>query len=397
MTNPVGDSKIAIACCGLGHVHRGVEVWAEDLATELISRGLTVTLYKGAGPVGGSHEVVVPCVKRGSTRAKALTAFSFPGKWRTRWASPYMYESMTFVRKLIKRLPADTDIVHTQDPYVASALQKACRKGSIKAKVILANGTEESCAFLSQFDYLQELDEYGIRDLAKAGFRKPGWFSIPNFVDTDRFCPVSGESEKLEMRRKYGIPRNAYVVLTVGAIQRQLKRTDWLIQECGRLPMRRDCPTCLVIVGARTHETAWLAAMARQVLSGNFRIITDVGHQHMPGIYQMSDVFAFCVTHGIYGIALAEAAATGLPCVVHDWERVKWVAGPTGVVINMKEEYQLARALERLRDSRLRNTISETTRSWAVGNLSRKKVVDKYVEMYESVLKERNSTVSGPS
>jgi hypothetical protein len=39
--------KIAVVSSGLGHVARGIETWADDLAAALYKRGVDVTLFKG--------------------------------------------------------------------------------------------------------------------------------------------------------------------------------------------------------------------------------------------------------------------------------------------------------------------------------------------------------------
>lgn len=56
--------RIAVASSGLGHVARGIEAWADDLAAALHQRGAAVVLYKGAGAVTRPYERVVPCLRR---------------------------------------------------------------------------------------------------------------------------------------------------------------------------------------------------------------------------------------------------------------------------------------------------------------------------------------------
>lgn len=385
------NRKIAVVCCGLGHVYRGIEAWADDLAKELVARGINTALFKGGGRSEAAYEIVVPCIRRDARIARILTAVNFPGKWRTPLASPYVLEAFSFAKKLIPQLGNQFDIVHTQDPYVAQILHRAAKKGVISAKVILANGTEESPEFLSGFDYVQELDEYGLSQGAKDDY--PRVFVAPNFVDTTRFCPADATARDTghgtrntinELRTGFGIPEDAYIVLTVGAVQRQLKRTDWLIKEFADFAKNKDT-AYLLIAGARTDESDELIDLARRSIGDRFKVLENIDRDQMPDIYRLADVFAFCVVHGIYGIALAEAASTGLPCVVHDWERVKWVAGPRGVVVDMERKGELAAALDRLRDAHLRKEISKETRTWAVENLSKKVVLDKYIEMYERV------------
>jgi hypothetical protein len=53
--------RIAVACSGLGHVHRGIEAWAADLGQALRRAGADVTLFAGARFEGAT---ALPCLRR---------------------------------------------------------------------------------------------------------------------------------------------------------------------------------------------------------------------------------------------------------------------------------------------------------------------------------------------
>jgi len=377
--------RIAVACCGLGHVRRGVEVWAAELAGALHTAGVPVTLFKGGGIAEKPFEVVIPCVHRGQGLARLMAGWRSPGAWRTPLSSPYALESWTFTRNLIPHLRNGYDVVNLQDPLVAQKLLRARKNGRIGAEVLFANGTEETTEFLAQFDYLQELDPAGIEQLEAAGCPRKHWYVVPNFVVTDVFRP----GDRFAARRHFGFADSDYVVLAVGAIQRQLKRTDYIIHEFARFAEGGAGSSVLVVAGARTEESDGLHAMARREIGDRFRFLENMPHGEMPELYRAADVFVFPVLHGIYGIALAEAAATGLPCVVHDWKRVKWVAGPKAVVVDMNRENVLAEPLQRLRDKAVRDEIAGPTRQWAEETLSVKTVIPQYIRMYEDVIGKR--------
>ena len=52
---------ITVASSGLGHIARGIEAWASDLAAALDARGVPVTLCKGGGRAERPFERVIPC------------------------------------------------------------------------------------------------------------------------------------------------------------------------------------------------------------------------------------------------------------------------------------------------------------------------------------------------
>ena len=57
--------KVALLSTGLGTVHRGFEVFFQDLFHKL-SREIDVTLLKGGGSVESSKEKVLPVLSRDS-------------------------------------------------------------------------------------------------------------------------------------------------------------------------------------------------------------------------------------------------------------------------------------------------------------------------------------------
>ena len=184
-------NRICVASSGLGHVARGIEAWANDLANALAFRGEDVLLCKGAGEPQSKFERGVPCWTRDAAKTRALVR-SMPAAigWRIGLGSGYAVEQTTFARNLIKILRTEEiDVLHVQDPFVALQVQNAFRRGRIKTRTILAHGTEESLEFQKQITYLQHLAPWHRQEADSAGVEKRTWTTIPNFIDTDLFRP----------------------------------------------------------------------------------------------------------------------------------------------------------------------------------------------------------------
>src|SRR5579859_602972 len=144
--NPV---KVAVASAFLGHVLRGVESWAQDLAAELHRRGMDVTLFQGGGPSTAPYARHIPCPDHTDPFWKHVTRFTRHGLWRYGLGSPLHLQQVVFGRRVARELHrGHFDIVHMQDPGTALVLERARRAGRHSAKVILANGTEEPFEFL---------------------------------------------------------------------------------------------------------------------------------------------------------------------------------------------------------------------------------------------------------
>lgn len=379
--------KIAVASSGLGHVSRGIETWAVDLARTLVDRGLDVTLYKGGGQPGAAYERVLPCWRRTSAETNQLLE-RLPRRlvWRLGVTSAYGIEQTTFAWHLLRELRRNRiDILHVQDPQVALIAQWARRLGWVRTRTILAHGTEESFAFQRRITFLQHLAPWHLQEARFAGAWRPTWTAIPNFIDTDCFRPGGNP----ELRRELGIPQRALVVLSVAAIKRRHKRIDHLLNEFAWLFLHRpDLPLWLVVAGGREEETDRLVEQGRTMLGQRVRFLVNFPRARMPELYQTADLFTLASLKEMMPIAVLEATASGLPCLLHTHPVLQWMAGPGGVSLNMAEPHQLAAELERLHaDPAQRRRLGEQARQHCLANFSRQRVVDQIVDYYRFVLR----------
>src|SRR5262245_23408426 len=339
--------KIAVASSGLGHVARGIESWADDLAAALAARGEDVLLCKGAGTATRPYERVVPCWTREEPATRRLLrCLPRPLGWRVGLGSGYGVEQTTFALNLIRLLRRErADILHVQDPQVAAIAQRARRLGLIRTRTILAHGTEEPAEFLRRIEFLQHLAPWHLEQVREAGAWKPTWTAIPNFIDTERFAP--GRSDA--MRAELGIPQEALVVLTAAAVKRHHKRIDHLLSEFAQLRQNApELPAWLVVAGGWEKETDELVAEGQRLLGDRVRFLIRFPRPRMPELYRTADVFALCSLFEMMPIALIEATASGLPCVVNRHPVMQWMTGPGGTWIDMAEPGGLAAALGRL-------------------------------------------------
>jgi glycosyltransferase involved in cell wall biosynthesis len=406
--------KIAIASSGLGHIARGIETWAADTAVALEDvRGETLDVRR-AGGVRGEEEGepfqvtlfcaaplprltshaspltirVIPCWKRGDKLVKLLTRISPRFTWRWGWTSGYDIEQRSFWRHLWPILRDEGyDILHVQDPRLADLCRQYRKAGKLKTKEILAHGTEEPMEFLEKFDYLQELTPHYAERHVKG---RPGQIIgvAPNFVDTRVFSPAGNRKE--ECRRKLGIPPDAFVVLSVGSINRGRKRMDYLVSEFARWA-RKDA--VLVIAGAcDSDESKALVAEAMERLGGRLIILEDLERGRMPDIYAVADIFVLCALQELFGIAFLEAMACGIPCIGHHYPVTEWVIGAStelvgGLAIDMSKKGELAEALAGLTPEWIAEH-GRQARARAVAMFSKEAVIGQYVKYYREVRSE---------
>ncbi|WP_182864777.1 glycosyltransferase family 4 protein [Rhodopirellula sp. JC639] len=382
-------NKICIASSGLGHVARGIEAWADDLAGALADRGEDVILCKGAGEPQRDIDRVVPCWTRDAAKTRLLVQ-SLPAAlgWRIGMGSGYAVEQTTFARNLIKVLQTeDVDVLHVQDPFVALQVQKALRRGRVKTRTILAHGTEEPLEFQRRITYLQHLAPWHHRQARQAGLDRDSWTTIPNFIDTDHFRPGSHPA----LREELGIPPDARVVLVAAAIKRKHKRIDYVVNEFRTLLDRHpDLPAWLVVAGGHEPETDALIATAKALLGDRIRFLVRFPRVRMADLYRTADVFSLGSLKEMMPIALLEATASGLPCVVHRHPVMQWMVGAGGRAIDLSTPGNLAAAwAEWLADPYQSRPIGRAARRHCCDHFSTEVVVDQILRYYRQVCDDR--------
>ena len=323
-TASAAGPRIAIACSGLGHVRRGIEAWAADTGAALRRAGADVTLY---GAAGDPPLRSVACLRRGSAAARGLVGvFSRLGGWRYGMGSAYELEQTSFALALLPRIRRGCDIVHVQDPTMAAVLESAWRRGLSGARVILANGTDERPEVLARFSHLQLLTPDAAQAWAAQRPAGQAVFSVPNFVDTDRFVP----GDRAAARAGLGLPPEATILLCCAAIKRHHKRIDALLRAVAALPDEPGREIVLVVAGGAEAETAEMQALGASLLGPRVRFLVDFPRAGMAELYRAADLFVLASLHETFGIVLLEAMASGLAVVCHDTPGFRYVTGPAG-------------------------------------------------------------------
>ena len=389
MNIPIAPSmamrKIAIACSGLGHISRGVESWANDMAVALHRTGADVSLFQGAGLASEPWRHPLPCWRRFDRRTRRLASITRKlGGWRYGCGSEYEIEQTTFSFPLWRALRKDYDILHVQDFQIARIFDALYRKGWSRPRVILGHGTEESDADLQKFLYLQHLAPH-FQQLWEAK-RPPRQltFAIPNFVDTGLFRP----GDRAAARAAWNLPPNGLMVLCVAALKKHHKRCDYVIREFDAFRKTLNQPALLVMAGAWEKETPELIALATSLLQDSVVILQSVERAKLPSLYQAADIFTLGSLHEMLGIVILEALASGLPISCNRTPVFEWVAGPAGDPEDISQPGGLVRQWQRLLDPAVRAQCSAAARIHAENTFSETVVMKQTSLMYDAVMRD---------
>jgi glycosyltransferase involved in cell wall biosynthesis len=162
-------------------------------------------------------------------------------------------------------------------------------------------------------------------------------------------------AEKAGLRKAYGISPATFVVLAVAAINRSQKRADYLIDEMAGLPG----DWLLMMDGSLDHGDPDLVPYARRKLGDRVRI-SHVASEKVAELYKLADVLVHVSRFEAFGIAIVEAASTGLPIITHDGPHFRWLIQTPASWINADRQGALA---ERIRQAMSDPAILESMRA----------------------------------
>jgi 1,2-diacylglycerol 3-alpha-glucosyltransferase len=257
----------------------------------------------------------------------------------------------------------------------------------------LGHGTNEPTEFLQRIEFLQHLAPWHLEQLQASGVWRPTWTAIPNFVDVQSFRPGSAP----EIRAELGIPPDAQLILTVAAVKRGHKRVHHLVEEFAALRSRRpDLPLWLVVAGGKDAESEELVTWGKGLLLDRVRFLIGYPRVRMPELYRSANLFAFCSLREMMPMALVEATASGLPCIVHDHPIMQWICGSGAAVIDMEDRGALAQAIEVLtEDGQQSENLGLAARRRCVGQFSDECVIGQVLDYYHFAVG-RDAGKAGP-
>ena len=162
------------------------------------------------------------------------------------------------------------------------------------------------------FTVSNSLREVGI----DAGVPASQFTVVGNGVDTDVFHPVPRD----EARAKFGIPLDAKVLITVGA----LVERKGFHRVIGLLPkLREQFPNLIYLaVGGASPEGDWTARLKQQVtdlgLAGCVKFLGPIPPAELKWPLSASDVFVLPSSNEGWANVILEAMACGVPVVASD-------------------------------------------------------------------------------
>jgi glycosyltransferase involved in cell wall biosynthesis len=132
-------------------------------------------------------------------------------------------------------------------------------------------------------------------------------------TDPDRFRPAT-ESERVELRTKFGWPADRPVVVFIGALGDRRKGFDTLHDAWVRLCKQPSWDAVLAVVGRGAELPAWVARTESAGLSDRVRFLGF--RSDVPDLLRAADALVSPTRYEAYGLGVHEALCCGLPAIV---------------------------------------------------------------------------------
>lgn len=333
-----GKARVAIVCTGMDKVKRGFEIHARDLF-ELLRNDpqLELTLLKGTGARHADEKIVFN-LHRDSIANRILCRAAGSHK-------KYYIEYVSFALGLLPLLVSEAfDAFYVMEAPIYKFLSRWRALTGANYRLIHPTGGQLGRIPASHRDYVHHVTPCYVPLAEQCGFPRENQFLIPHFIHVADVIAARNCSERERIRSELGIPEGMPVVLSVGSIDAQVKRMDYVVRECAALQR----PVFLLLLGQQDAASRSIASLAAEKLGPDRFAILTVPRQAVYGYYALADVFVLASLREGFGLVFLEALAAGVPVIAHDYDVSRYVLGEQGFLADLSQPGALTRALEKL-------------------------------------------------
>ncbi len=309
--------RVFFPCTGLGRQRRGFETFTRGCAAALHDDPrLEITVFGGGGPFVALNERAVPNLPRDGAAARALGGFMN--------RDPYFVEQASFFAGFLPRLAAGRpDVVYFADLNLGNACWHWRRMSRQRFRLLFYNGGATTRPF-TRCDLVQQVSPEHFDSAIARGERPEHQVLLPHGTAVPPSFTPPATAERERIRATLGVPPDRPLLLSVGMLDATVKRMDYLVREVASLGGARPF---LLMAGTATSETGAIGALARETLGESGFSARAFPPERMPQLYRAADAFALASLREGFGLAIVEALAAGLPCVLHDTPNTAWLAG----------------------------------------------------------------------
>ena len=172
-------------------------------------------------------------------------------------------------------------------------------------------------SFYKRMDVLVTVNPYFIDMLEKYGIKREKVTYIPNFVSDELFYRFS-EEKRNQIKEKYGIPSDKFVVLCAGQTQVRKGIFDF-IETAKRMPSLQFVWAGGFSFGKITDGYEKIKKIMENPPE-NVKFLGIVDREEMPGIYNMANVMFLPSFEELFPMTVLEAMSCRIPILLRDLE-----------------------------------------------------------------------------
>ena len=294
------------------------------------------------------------------------------------WAPSEAYYFSRTLKRYLAENSENYDVVHAHSYHAFPALYAAQTKG--KNKLIFTphyHGTEHtffrSLLHIPYKYVAKKIFEEADRIVCVSDYEKS--LIMEKFKVSDRKVKVIPNG--VNLREFEGLAKrkesNNKSILYVGRLEKY-KGVDYLVKAFQRL----DKDMHLEVVGKGPHKKALLKLVSKLGISNRVRFYEDLSKEELLQKYAKADLFVLLSKYEAFGISVAEALASGTPCIVANTSALKeWVDNQNCFGIDYPVDIdELARMISEVGKKRVVN---------ALDLLSWDEVAEELVELYDAL------------
>lgn len=190
-------------------------------------------------------------------------------------------------------------------------------------------------------------------------------------------------------RREFGLPENAFVLITVGRIVAR-KASLQLIDTLLAVP-----EAVLLVVGDGPEAPALMSRAAERGVAGRVRMLGHVSEEIKHRAFRVADVFVSTSQHEGFGLVYLEAMAFGLPIVCYDrGGQTDFLSTPaTGYVVTLNDLDAFNTAVAALRDSPQQRAAIARHNLAAVEEFFIERCAERYEQLFADALMRSTSLI----
>jgi glycosyltransferase involved in cell wall biosynthesis len=213
----------------------------------------------------------------------------------------------------------------------------------------------------------------------------------PLVVDNDWWTARAREVDRSAVRRSWGVPETAQIVLFCAKLQPWKRPQDLL-----RAFARAQVPEAHLVIAGTGPLAGTVASEAKQLgLSDRVHFIGFQNQTNLPAVYCAADLFVLPSEYDACPAVVCEAMLCGLPVILSDEIRGRFELidpGRTGFIFKCRDVENLARLLREAMADPVRLATMGTAARDAMKNCSPKTNVRAVVRLLDQVLRVRRMT-----